>query len=508
MKFRPRLALVLSFTLLVALATGCAAPRSSVQSPTAATPPAPAPAMTIEAEPPVDHAAIAALFDRVERLAGRYAEGIDLLALGDEVAGEERIAEASNGLHAAAQDCAAIEGCDLLRVLRATDALLERQSMELKRQAFRIISLESSLEEDLEVEPGTTSFITVMPEAAQSVALLRGADFRELIMINGPVNAALDDWLTWMRPMLIDSWINYQYLRPKIAPIYEEAGLPEALLFAMMATESGGKVHAYSRAGAAGPLQFMSSTGRRYGLGDVNGFDTRLDPVLATRANVGYLNDQFAALNNSLEKVLAAYNGGETRMARLQRQHGDTPLWDSAVYYSLPSETRDYVPRVLAAAWLFLHPEDYDLQFPTIDPATVTLTLRNEISLSELTICLGQQGTRDGWFRTLRNLNPPLGPGDRLDPGTAIEVPAAVVPLYESRCLEGDLLTRARALHDANYPEEPEMVPYTVRRGDTLAAIAGRHSCVSMRELAALNGIKGPNYVIHVGGRLKIPNCG
>ena len=67
------------------------------------------------------------------------------------------------------------------------------------------------------------------------MALLRGNDLREMISLNGPVKAALDDWLTWNRPMLMSSYEYYQYLRDKIAPIYEEAGLPEALLFAMIA---------------------------------------------------------------------------------------------------------------------------------------------------------------------------------------------------------------------------------------------------------------------------------
>ena len=62
----------------------------------------------------------------------------------------------------------------------------------------------------------------------------------------------------------------------------------------------------YSRAAAAGPLQFMRATALRYGLGSVDGFDMRLDPVAATQANVDYLNDRFGELNDNLEKALAA----------------------------------------------------------------------------------------------------------------------------------------------------------------------------------------------------------
>jgi membrane-bound lytic murein transglycosylase D len=71
----------------------------------------------------------------------------------------------------------------------------------------------------------------------------------------------------------------------------------------MLAKESGGRVHAVSRAGASGPLQFMYQTGLGYGLGRVDGFDTRFDPQLAARASVAYLNDRFAELNHNLELV-------------------------------------------------------------------------------------------------------------------------------------------------------------------------------------------------------------
>jgi membrane-bound lytic murein transglycosylase D len=329
-----------------------------------------------------------------------------------------------------------------------------------------------------------------------------------MIQLNGPVKAALDDWLTWLRPMLMEAWWNYQYLRPEMAPAYIEAGLPEALLFAMMATETGGKVHSYSRAGAAGPLQFMRYTGRMYGLKVVDGFDLRLDPASASRANVAYLNDRFKELNNDLEKALAAYNGGEGRMRNLHRRHNGAPLWDNKVYYSLPAETRDYVPRVLAAAWLFLHPEEYGLEFPAVSAEIVELILQEEAAISELAICLGQQqDSYNGWFRTLRNLNPRLDPGERLEAGATLRVPEALEAAYQEQCLSGELLAQARQLHDANYPDTPEMIPYKVRRGDTLGKIASRHRCVSLGELASINRIRPPRYVIHVGQTIRIPGC-
>src|SRR3546814_239420 len=171
-----------------------------------------------------------------------------------------------------------------------------------------------------------------VPESGRTVALLKGRKLSDIIAMKGPVKASLNEWLTWLRPNLISAWENYQYMRYLMWPEYEKAGLPEALLFGILAKESGGRVHAVSRSGASGPLQFMYSTGLRYGLGQVNGFDTRFDPQLSARDNVAYLNDRFAELNHNLELALAAYNGGAGRVARLFRSKHCKDFWGSTIY--------------------------------------------------------------------------------------------------------------------------------------------------------------------------------
>jgi len=500
--------------LVLVAALAVAAPACAVKSHTPSATPAATPA-PVEPPPPPgptpeETAQRDELYSRLDAASARYREGLDLIVAGDEIAGEELMGEASQILVAGAAECDGLEACDVARFVQAFEALLTEEGIALKRQTSRLGELETAIAEDesIEREPGTTSFVAVMPEIGQTVSLLRGTDLRDIISLNGPVKAALGDWLTWMRADLIEAYRNYQFLRDDIAPIYDQAGLPEALLFAMVATESGGKVHAYSRAGAAGLLQFMSRTGRAYGLRVVDGFDMRLDPAAATAANVAYLNERFAELNDSLDKALAAYNGGEGRMRTLDRQHKGAALWDSRVYYALPKETREYVPRVLAAAWLFLHPEEHNLEWPTVETAKTKLVLEDEVSLDELTICFGQEHNPDGWFRTLRNLNPAFGPGERIDAGEEIVVPEVLVPVYRERCLEGEVIELARSLHEAGHPDGSELVPYIVQRGDTLSRIASRHSCVSLGELAALNNIPPPRYVIRVGQQLKVPACG
>src|SRR3546814_9819469 len=99
-----------------------------------------------------------------------------------------------------------------------------------------------------------------------------------MVQDNPAVQAGIRRWLTDMRPSLMDSYENYEYLRETMWPSFERAGLPEALLFGIMDKESNGKAHATSRAGAAGPMQFMYATGKRFGLGPAGtGFDTRFE---------------------------------------------------------------------------------------------------------------------------------------------------------------------------------------------------------------------------------------
>ena len=486
--------------------------------PPKARPPAPASPAVEAAETPAPEPApepseeasraLAALYADLQSQIDAFEAGVRLLQEGREELGMAQLAAAGSRIRQGTASCAELAGCDLDLFISAYDYLLDEQTEALRSQGFRLAEAEATVAEEAPREEGTAPFSGEMTELDRSLNLLKGTDLSQLIELNGPVRAALNDWLTWMRPNFKTAWRNYQYLRPQMAPIYEEAELPEALLFGILAAESGGKVHAHSRAGAAGPLQFMRATGRRYGLVVRDGFDLRYDPAAATRANVAYLSQYLVAFNDSLVKVLAAYNGGEARMGRIHRRYGDAGFWDRRVYYQFPRETREYVPRVLAAAWLFLHPDRYGLELESIDPTTAALAVRSPIALDELAICLGEvAGQPDGWFRALRNLNPRLGPGDRVEAGEEIIVPAALVEAYDQRCVEGELLAETRLMHDANYPERPEMIPYTVRSGDTLGRIAARFPCVNVRELAAVNNIRAPRYLIRAGQRLKIPAC-
>jgi membrane-bound lytic murein transglycosylase D len=476
--------------------------------------PAPPPS-SAAAQAPSNAEQIGALYTRLDADEKRFtAARASAATLGAEKSAVDARA-ALDDLQAASAQCIALRDCESQRFIAAFDHLLRQDSGLLGEDAGN----PAPDGNDANAEAGVSSPVAAaLPEVKRSVALLKGRELSDLIALNDPVKVALEQWLTQLRPNLMLAYENYQYLRYRMWPEYQKAGLPEALLFGMLAKESGGKVHAVSRSGASGPLQFMYATGARFGLGTVNGFDQRFDPQLSAHANAAYLNEQLAVFNDNLELVLGAYNGGEGAMQRVANRSPDASFWDPKIYFELTPETRDYVPMVLAAAWLFLHPERYHLVFPHLEAKPAALALAVATSIDELTICLGQDGNPNGWFRTLRNLNPTYEPQQALPAGTRIELPARLVPAYEKSCAGGKWVELASELHNAAVPVAPPGArtakaprsssaahSYVVRKGETLGAIGRKTGC-GLGELASVNHIKGPAYAVRPGQTLQVPS--
>jgi soluble lytic murein transglycosylase-like protein len=137
-------------------------------------------------------------------------------------------------------------------------------------------------------------------------------------------------------------------LRPAVEPILKSHGVP-ADLAAVILVESGGRATALSPKGARGLWQLMPDTARRYGLRVDEIQDDRLDLFKATDAAARYLHDLYAQFGD-WRLALAAYNTGEANVdSAILRAH--TQDFDQLTNLRmLPLETRNYVPRVLAAA--------------------------------------------------------------------------------------------------------------------------------------------------------------
>jgi membrane-bound lytic murein transglycosylase D len=394
-----------------------------------------------------DQQAVDAINARMAAAEAAYEQGLVDIGNADPD-GQARIDAALEDMEDAVMACARQRGCE-------TTTLLATYKRLLKSEADGLFPGDAA--------PVASARPDHAPAGQPADGTLYDAEhhgFDDMVEFNPAVQAGIRRWLTDMRPQLLDSYERYQYLRSEMAPHFERAGLPEALLFGIMAKESNGKVHATSRAGAAGPMQFMYATGKRFGLGvDATGFDTRYDPGAAAEASAAYLMERMRELDGNIELALAAYNGGEGRARRIFQASGGRGFWNADVYRQFPSETRDYVPMVIAAAWLYLHPQEYGLDFDRVYSRPAQLALRKPATIYELTICLGNQGTRDGYMRTLRNLNPRYQADSWLPAGTTLHATTRITKLYDRYCVQGPRAALAQKLVQSDAAAAVVQVP-------------------------------------------------
>ncbi|VFM95962.1 MAG: membrane-bound lytic murein transglycosylase D [Candidatus Kentron sp. G] len=130
--------------------------------------------------------------------------------------------------------------------------------------------------------------------------------------------------------------------------------------------ESAFRPFAYSPSHASGIWQFIPATGKRYGLEQNWWYDGRRDIPEATRAALTYLEELNRRFDGDWLLAIAAYNAGEGTVERAIRRNRSagrrTDFWS----LDLPSETRKYVPKLLAVASLVEDPDRYDLSLESI----------------------------------------------------------------------------------------------------------------------------------------------
>ena len=164
---------------------------------------------------------------------------------------------------------------------------------------------------------------------------------------------------------------------PMIRERLRTGGLPEDLIYLSL-IESWYDPHAYSIAAAVGMWQFMTATAKGVGLRVDWWVDERRDPVRSTEAAVRYLNELRETFG-SIYLASAAYNGGPGRVQRgltanaesLEGAAGDDlffALRDNT--RALRPETRDYVPKLIAAALVGKDPARYGIEVRATEPWT------------------------------------------------------------------------------------------------------------------------------------------
>jgi len=273
-------------------------------------------------------------------------------------------------------------------------------------------------------------------------------------------------------------------------------GLPEDLLYLTL-IESGLSNTAVSRARAVGMWQFIASTGRNYGLEIDPWVDERRDPFKATDAAVNHLADLVLRLG-SVYLAAAAYNAGAGRVERgLRRLPGEIDSLTDHVFFQLSDrrylrrETRDYVPKLIAAALIAKQPARYGFSGITPLPPLVF----DDVLVADATGLDVVARLADTTVAALLELNPHFVRGVT-PPGREATVR---VPLGR-----GDLVARRYA--ELPVTDRITFIDHYVTRGETLSEIARRYR-VSQAMIEGANLRLRP-MALRVGQRIIIPMSG
>ena len=274
--------------------------------------------------------------------------------------------------------------------------------------------------------------------------------------------------------------------------------LPEDLVYLTL-IESGLSNTAVSRARAVGMWQFMSSTGRNYGLQIDPWVDERRDPFKATDAAVNHLQDLVQRLG-SVYLAAAAYNAGAGRIERaIRRLPGgseadtvdDQTFFEIASHRNVRRETRDYVPKLIAAALIAKQPGHYGFT----DIQRLPPLVFDEVSCPDATGLDVIARLADTSVAAMLELNPQFVRGIT-PPGREVVV----------RVPRGTGAQVAERYADLPINERVTFVDHYVSSGQTLSGIAQRYNVtVTMLQVA------NPHlraHALRVGQRIIVPMSG
>lgn len=297
-------------------------------------------------------------------------------------------------------------------------------------------------------------------------------------------------YFTTTKRKVFSNWLkrSERYI-PMMREILKENGLPEDLVYMAM-IESGFNPRAYSPAKACGPWQFIYETGRRYGLRVDYWVDERRDPEKSTVAAARYLRDLFNQFG-CWYLAAASYNVGEKKVERVVEQHNTRDFWELAKYKTLPRETREYIPKLIAAAIIAKNPEQFG--FENISYDNPIEFLRVKVPKATRIDHISQAANVDQ--SVIRALNPEIlrgiTPPDR---EIVIRLPTHVeLGTFEERL--NSIISSGRKL--AGY------FPYRVRKADTLSKISQRYG-VPKEEICAWNSEKS-SFKVKPGRLIYIP---
>lgn len=353
--------------------------------------------------------------------------------------------------------------------------------------------VEFFINEDL-IKVGASKEQYAFPEL-QSVFESQGKPWRPSKNNTIPLalNASVNKWIKTFNGPLRSNFSRWLKRAGAYAPVMEEIlrdyGMPKDLIYLSM-IESGFNLHAYSHASAAGPWQFIKSTGKMYQLKSAGVVDERYDLLKSTRAAARHLKD----LHNQYKDwylAFAAYNAGAGKVNQAIKRMGTRDYWKLASNHSkyLRRETKDYVPKILAAAHIAKNYQKYGYKSSLFSSplAFEVVSVNGATDVSVIALCSGVS------LDEIKFLNPSLILGVT-PPGHSYEV---LLPPGKSALFN---------LNYANIPEQKrtQFAFYEVKgKKETLTSVA-KHYKISSTKLAKVNLLSGKTK-LYKGQTLVIP---
>ena len=269
----------------------------------------------------------------------------------------------------------------------------------------------------------------------------------------------------------VQNWLNRMDKYKEIMlPILEDEGVPPELFYVSM-IESGLNSRALSYAYASGYWQFISSTGKIYGLKKDWWVDERRDFEKSTRAAARYFKDLYNYFDDWY-LACAAYNCGQTRVSRIIKKQGTKNYWKLT---RLPSETRNYVPNIMAAIFVSNNPEKYGF---TINPDNKLNWKIKYIDKSVYLEDIAKAANID--IKILKEYNPELKqnvtPQLKKNETYKLRLPITISDKFDS----------LYKLIPASKTQDIVLLEHKVRRGESLWLIAKKYS-VSIKDIVNLN---------------------
>jgi len=266
----------------------------------------------------------------------------------------------------------------------------------------------------------------------------------------------------WLAAVIRNGHTFIPFVREEI----DRRGLPPELVFVPF-IESDYVGSAVSRSGAAGIWQFMLNSIAPFGLRVTADLDERRDFRRATVAALTKLEEHREAFG-CWALALAAYNMGPNGLRRSIQRAGTNDYWELAARGEIPRETANFVPRIVAAAYVLSNSRRFAVDWWPTGMAWEAVVPGRPVSLAMLA---AESGTD---ANALRRLNMELTHGiTPADPAREIVVPAA----------------RAQAVRDVLAREGVALIRHhrvVIRPGDTLYAIA-RHYGIPLATLQLHN---------------------